>query len=73
MKITVKFFGELKKLDPKTEWRGVQTVGDIVAQTPGLRASPRNFLVSRNGVRCDIDARVEGGDEILFFPMIAGG
>ena len=73
MAITVRFFGELKTLGTSGEWTGVKTVADIVSRVPGLRLRPLNFLVFRNGVRCDVQTELEDGDNVRFFPMIMGG
>lgn len=73
MKITVRFFGELKKYDPDIEWVDVHTIADIVSRVPGLKIEPMNFLVSRNGEMADIQTKLKDGDEIRFLPMIMGG
>jgi len=73
MKISASFFGELRKFDPGIDWDETSTVAEIVSRVRGLELEPRNFIVSVNGMGCDLDTELKAGDKVIFAPMVMGG
>ena len=59
--------------------QGLQTIAELVAH---LRAkggnwetvfSRQNLLIAKNETHCQLDAVINAGDEVAFFPPVSGG
>lgn len=75
MQIKVKLFASLRKQIGKSEveinLNDQEQVRDIVK---ALKLSEReNYITMINGVHCKMEHRLNNGDVLSIFPMIAGG
>lgn len=75
MKIKVKFFASLRKQIGKNEvemnLNDQEKVRDVIKS---LNLSEKeNYITMINGVHCKMEHRLNNGDVLSIFPMIAGG
>lgn len=75
MEIKVKLFASLRSKLGKKEFELNLTSQDIVRDViKKLGLSEKdNFITMINGVHCQLDHRLNNGDVLSIFPMIAGG
>jgi len=73
MNVKITFFGELKKFETNIDYSKIKTIDDIVSQISHLEIEPMNFIVSKNNSICKLEAKLNDGDDIRFYPMIMGG
>jgi len=77
MLITVKFFASLRESIGKSEFSleapADLTVADVWSKSTNDAELPTNTLFAINMNYVDIDAAVQDGDEIAFFPPVTGG
>lgn len=76
-KIDVKLFASLSEQLGFTEitvaYTEQQTVMQLWEKVSQGRPVPSNLLCARNMEYCRLDAFVEPGDEVAFFPPVSGG
>lgn len=81
MKITVRFFaalrdvagGERFELEVSADERVDAVWTRFANESPELESYRDRLLVSRNLEYVDLDAQLEDGDELAFFPPVSGG
>lgn len=78
MSITIKYFASLREAVGQAEQQcQISEVGcnaaELWAQINGSIALPDNSLVAINKNYASLDARVNDGDEVAFFPPVTGG
>lgn len=77
MPVTVKFFASLRETIGKAEFcleaPAQLTVADVWSKSTNDAELPANTLFAINMDYVDINAPVQDGDEIAFFPPVTGG
>lgn len=77
MTIKVRFFASLREQVGLAELElpsdGLATVGDVWAAASDGARPPGEVLAAVNHATAGLDAAVEDGDEVGFFPPVTGG
>ncbi len=77
MSIKVRYFASLKeqlgRSEDSLEHGAGMTVAEVWAQVNPDTALPENILAALNMEYVELQARVNSGDEVAFFPPVTGG
>lgn len=77
MAIKVRFFASLREQQPQgldqVDAEGVQTVAQVWDKATASSQPPENLLCSVNMEHRELQASVNDGDEVAFFPPVTGG
>ncbi len=78
MSVNVKYFASLREHLGQAESRCTVpdagcSAAELWAQLNPLQAVPHNVLVAINQNYASLEARVNNGDEVAFFPPVTGG
>ena len=77
MAISVKYFANLRELmgrgEDTVDYREDLTVADIWDQVKGELDESTAYLTAVNMEYCNIEEKVQDGDEVAFFPKVSGG
>ena len=79
MNVTVRYFAAFREaagLETEQAQTGASTTGELFAECQARHGGLQNFtasLVAINDEMAQWESAIEEGDEVLFFPPVAGG